>query len=157
MTDTSAQRLVERWIRKSYLPGIFHQVFRERQLPLIWGGSFNFDAVSDDGRIAANISTSKAITRGKSKGEGKFHKIFADTLYLLNANGLERRMLLFTEQDMYYEFYRRRHIGRFPQEPQIDLILVDDIPQELRKGLEKSRNAASLEIKVEKPIRVKQI
>ncbi len=156
MADTSAQRSVEKWIREHYLSGEFHQSFQERQVPLKWGGSFKFDAVSDDGRIAANISTSKAIMRGKKKGQGKFHKILADTLYLLNADGLERRILLFTEQDMYDEFFRRRQIGRFPQEPQIGLILVGDIPRELRSGLENSRKAASLEITVEKPMKVKQ-
>lgn len=157
MANTSAQRLVERWIRENFLPGKFHQTFQERQVPLIWRGSFNFDAVSDDSKIAANISTSKARTRKKREGAGKFHKILADTFYLLNAQGLERRILIFTEQDMYDEFVRRRQIGRFPPEPEIELILIDDIPHELRSGLEKSRDAASLEVTVEKPMKVEQL
>ncbi len=157
MANTAAQRLVERWIRENFLQGKFHQTFQERQVPLIWGGSFNFDAVSDDSKIAANISTSKARTRKKREGAGKFHKILADTFYLHNAHGLERRILIFTEQDMYDEFARRRQIGRFPQEPEIELILIDDIPHELRNGLEKSRDAASLEVTVEKPMKVEQL
>lgn len=148
MANTSAQRLVEEWIRTKYLREQFEQTFQERELPLIWGGLFNFDAVSDDGTIAANISTSKAITRRKRVGQGKFHKILADTFYLLNVRDVKRKMLIFTERDMYDEFVRRRDNGRFP--PEIEFILIDNIPLELRNGLEASRNVASLEVAAER-------
>jgi DUF2075 family protein len=144
MADTTVQRKVEKWIREEFLPKKLGQHFQEAKVPLIWGGSFNFDAVSDDGKIVAKISTSKARMANKKAGIGKFHKIIADTFYLLNARGVERLILVFTEPDMRDEFVRRREIGRFP--PEVELLLVDDSPIGLRHKLEASRKVASMEV-----------
>ncbi len=66
MADTKAQMQVEEWVRETFLKRKFKRQFSKDKVPLRWGGKFEFDAVSDDGKIIACISTAKAkMSSGK--------------------------------------------------------------------------------------------
>jgi len=102
MADTSTQLEVEDWIRTRWIPLKFNQKFVQRNLRLSSGGVFKFDAVSDDEKIIANISTSGATTSGGKVGAGKKQKIRADIYFLLLLPNEMRKLMIFTETDMSY-------------------------------------------------------
>jgi hypothetical protein len=143
MANTKAQVEAERWIVTEYLPMQFNQQFKEKPTDLTWGGKFKFDAVSKDGKIIANISTSTARTAQGKQAIGKFQKIKSDTLYLLHANSATKRLQIFTEKDMREHFIREKESGRFP--PEVDLIHVE-LPDKLKQKLQKARQLASKEV-----------
>jgi len=143
MANTEIQHKVEDWVRVNFLEREYNCSFTEKKVPLIWGGVFKFDAVSEDGKIVANISTSAANMAGGKPGIGKKKKLLADTLFLLNVKDAEKLMLIFTEENMRDQFEGERKRGRFPHN--IDLIVVD-LPAQLRASLKKSRQKASREV-----------
>ena len=85
MADTRVQLEIENWVRSEWLPQQYGQRFTARKLMFDTGGKFNFDAVSEDGTIVANISTSAATTAGNKFATGKMQKLRADMLFLLMA------------------------------------------------------------------------
>jgi len=143
MANTKVQVKVERWIVTEYLPMQFNQQFKEKSTDLIWGGKFKFDAVSEDGKIIANISTGTARTAQGKQASGKFQKIKSDTLYLLHAKNTTKRLQIFTEKDMREHFIREKESGRFP--PEVDLIHVE-LPDSLKQELQNARRLASKEV-----------
>jgi len=142
MANTKVQVKAEQWIVTEYLPKQFNQCFEKKRIELTWGGKFEFDAVSEDGKIIANISTSSARTAKGKQAIGKFHKIKGDTLYLLHANAT-KRLQIFTEKDMQEHFMRDKKSGRFP--PEVDLIHVE-LPEILKQELQSARRLASQEV-----------
>jgi len=114
MADTSIQREAEGWVVREALPAVYHQAFSKGAVPLVWGGAFEFDAVSHDRTTVACVSTSVARTAGNKLAVGKIQKIKADTLYLLNAANVNRRVLVFTHESMLRHFEKERKAGRFP-------------------------------------------
>lgn len=143
MASTKAQVRAEQWIVTEYLLMQFNQQFEEKRIDLMWGGKFKFDAVSEDRKIIANISTSAAKTAKGKQATGKFHKIRSDTLYLLHANSATKRLLIFTEKDMQEHFMREKESGRFP--PGVDLIYVE-LPKSLKNQVKIARFLASQEV-----------
>lgn len=142
MANTSVQLEVEDWVRREWLPAQFHaQFFRER-VRLSSGGLFDFDAVSDDGKIAATISTSSAMTAGGKLGVGKVMKIRSDLYFLLLAE-CETRLAILTEQSMFDQWHKERSQGRVPESIQF---LKADIPADLNVRLVESRKRASREV-----------
>lgn len=145
VADTRPQGIVEDWIVRNVLPSRYARLFTKRVVPLTWGGSFEFDAVSDDGKIVVCVSTSCCRTAGGRPAVGKYHKIRADTLYLLNARGTERRVLVFTDPGMFTHFRAEQKRGRFPEASAIELECVE-IPPELAAALLKATQIASVEV-----------
>ena len=145
MADTSVQHEVEAWIVQNELPRLYGQPFAKGKLELTWGGLFEFDAVSEDSRIAVCISTSSSRTESGKLAYGKIQKIKADALYLLNARGLETRVLVFTERSMLEYFEQEGRAGRFPSERILELRYIE-LPKELREKLERARLQASAEV-----------
>jgi len=143
VADTSVQREVERWIRQNWLPREHGQAFHCRELRLTPGGFFEFDAVSDDCKIAVTISTSGSQTASGKRGSGKLQKIRADPLFLMMAEVI-RRVLLFTEADMYELCKREKENGRLPAT--LEFALVADLPAGLRERLCGARKVASREV-----------
>ena len=86
MADTSFQRQVEGWVRNTWMPAAFGLTFAPRKLALRSGGVFDFDAVSPDGKIVANISTSSHRLASGKHGVGKVMKLRSDMLFLLMAD-----------------------------------------------------------------------
>jgi hypothetical protein len=144
MADTSTQREVEDWIRKSWLTSKYSQDFKQKKLKLTSGGLFEFDAVNIDESIVANISTSSAKTSGGNVGSAKLQKIRADAYFLLLLPGtVQRKLLVFTEQDMVTLCKKEQSKGRIPDS--IEIILVD-LPEKIREKLDGAKRIASDEM-----------
>lgn len=150
MADTRIQLLVEDWVRRVWLPRQYQQEFRKARLQLNAGGCFDFDAVSADGSIVVNISTSSAKTAGGRRGAGKLQKLRADTLFLLMTNARQRVMVL-TEQDMFELCQREKKSGRVPTEIEF---LLSELPDDLAKSLQDARKSASSEVTPQKADRL---
>jgi hypothetical protein len=143
MADTTYQRAVERWVRDAWLPRRFGISFEARSLRLRSGGLFEFDAVSVDGRIAANISTSSERTASGKHGVAKVQKIRADMLFLLLAE-CEQRLIVLTEHDMFDWWRREVGRGRVPHEIAFEHARL---PSEMASTLHRARDAASRELR----------
>lgn len=141
MANTRAQRKVEEWIRKEWLPVRFRRPFhcKPQQIPLTSGGAFAFDAVSEDGKVVANVSTSTLKTASGNRGSGKINKVRSDIYFLLLAAGAEKKVMLLTERDMYEAWLEETDHGRVPDSV---LIRCVDIPGPLREKLERARRNA---------------
>ena len=142
MADSSVQMVVEDWIRREWLPKAYGQEFRTELLKLIPGGYFNFDAVSADNCIVANISTSSAKTARGKHASGKIQKIRADILFLLMAPA-DKRLIVLTERDMFDFWEAEKRNGRVPLE--IEFVLIE-LPVDLSKLLIETRRIASDEV-----------
>lgn len=140
MADTRSQKRGESWVIKNDLPNRFGVPFSSKKVLLAWDGKFEFDAVSADGSVVGNISTSSARTAGNKLAIAKIQKIKCDTLYLLHAKGAKKRLLIFTELDMLRHFEKEVKNGRFPKG--IKLIHVA-LPAMLQREIEVARKIAS--------------
>lgn len=143
MADTSAQHSAEKWVVTHFLPEHFEGTsFSGRKLTLKWGGQFAFDAVSQDGKIVGLVSTSAARTAGGKAAIAKFQKLKADALYLLNVNGAEQLLMIFTEDSMLKHFEKEQKSGRFP--PEIAFLLAP-LPEDIHACVLAARHIASAE------------
>lgn len=144
MANTSIMKTAENYVLLEALPKLFSgHLFQEASPALIWGGRFDFDAVSQDGTIVGLISTSTLKTSGGNYGSGKVNKILKDCLYLLYVEGARKRFLAFTETCMKHEFETMKEKGRFP--PEIQLIHTP-LPSDLNKKVKAVRQKASDEV-----------
>jgi len=142
MADTRVQLEVEDWVRRNWMPRQFGQKFYRERARLSSGGVFDFDAVSEDGKIVATISTSGARTATGKLAVGKLLKIRSDMFFLLLAKA-ERRLVVLTEPDMLELCQKEKERGRVPDS--IEFYLAD-IPEELRERLRTARKKASREV-----------
>ena len=142
MANTKVQHEVEEWVRTEFLPGVYGQAFSKRRLLLEPGGVFEFDAVSEDGRVAASISTASARTSSGKLASGTMNKIRADMLFFL-MSGVDNPLLIFTEDDLLKYWEGQRSKGRVPTDIEFRLV---DVPGELGKKLAQAKGAASKEM-----------
>jgi hypothetical protein len=142
MADSSVQLVVENWIRREWLPKAYGQVFRSASLRLVPGGDFNFDAVSADNSIVANISTSNTKTARGKLAAGKIQKIRADVLFLLMAQA-DKRLIVLTERDMFDFWEAEKRSGRVPLK--IEFLRVE-LPADISESLKEARRIASEEV-----------
>lgn len=143
MADTSAQGLVEKWVRDHWLPQRCGQHFRKARIKLSAGGVFEFDAVSKDDAIVASISTSTGITSGGKYPVGKVHKMRSDILFLTMAEAKQRIMVL-TEQDMHAICTKELKNGRIPKG--IEFVLAE-LPPDLAERCRLAREQCSIEVR----------
>mgnify|MGYP001810320838 CR=1 FL=1 len=143
MADTSVNHEAECWIVEHGLPEHFlgHR-FKPGKLRLSWGGSFAFDAVSEDQAIVVAVSTSAALTATGKLATAKFQKLKTDALYLLHIEGECRKIMVFTELCMQVYFSAAATAGRFP--PSIELVHIP-LPPELQTKVLATRAMASKE------------
>jgi len=144
MADTKAQTEAEFWIRRNALPEKFGQQFTKRSLLLKTGGEFSFDAVSEDGKMVAVISTSAGKTSSGKVATGNVLKIRSDMLwfYMLERQP-ERSLLVFTEQSVIDLISEQKKKGRFPAE--FELVKVT-LPPDLAAKVAASQKVASEEV-----------
>ena len=142
MADTTAHRQVQDWIADEWLPMRYGQPFAETEMPLASGGVFNFDAVSEDRQILANVSTSRWKTAPGRYGSGKVHKIRSDIYFLLLAQA-RRRLIVLTEPDMHAWWLKEAAKGRVPTDIEF---LHAVIPDDLDATLQAARRKASSEV-----------
>ena len=142
MASTAIQSEVERWIREEWLRRRFGRSFTKKNVRLKSGGEFEFDAVSDDDKVVANISTSSLKTASGNVGAGKIYKVRSDIYFLLLAPCAKKLMLL-TDSDMHEAWLKQIDRGRVPDSIQIRCV---EIPNPLREKLEAAQKKASKEV-----------
>ena len=142
MADTRVQLEIEDWVRRHWMRREYGQEFSRERLRLSPGGVFDFDAVSQDKTCAATISTSGARTASGKLGVGKKMKIRSD-IYFLLLSEVARKIVVFTERDMYDEWLKEREAGRVPADIEFAQL---ELPQELRAKLGAARKTASEEV-----------
>ena len=143
MASTAIQSEVERWIREEWLRRRFGRSFTKKKVRLKSGGEFEFDAVSDDDKVVANISTSSLRTASGNRGSGKIDKVRSDIYFLLLAGAAEKRVMLLTESDMHEAWLKQIDRGRVPDSVQIRCV---EIPNPLREKLRCAQKKASDEV-----------
>ena len=146
MADTRVQLEAEDWVTREWMTTAFGQVFHRDRVSLRSGGVFDFDAVSQDGKVIATISTSSAMTSGRKLAVGKLQKIRADMLFLLLADA-ERRVVVLTESDMYDLCIKEREGGRVPHEIEF---AHAELPGPLKAKLNEAKKSASEEVQPHK-------
>jgi hypothetical protein len=142
MADTRIQLEVENWIRTQWLPQKYCQAFKPCRLRLNTGGFFDFDAVSVDGLVVANISTSSSLTSSGNNAVAKIQKLRADMLFLLMAPA-RTRLIVLSEQDMFDLCVKEKKNGRVPVEIEFDHA---EIPDYFKRLLIKAKRLASDEV-----------
>jgi hypothetical protein len=143
MANSRFRHEVEAWIREEFLCEEFGQPFKKKQLRLTPGGKFEFDAASQDGRIAVNISTASARTRRSGKlAHGSINKVRGDILFLTLAETLHK-ILVLTEPDMHRFWVNETKAGRVPKEVRFMLV---ELPETMRSALDVEKRLASEEI-----------
>lgn len=143
MADTRIQNEVEDWIRRTWMPEHYGQKFRKERLLLSSGGHFDFDAVSEDDRFIASISTSSGKTSGGKYPVGKMNKLRADILFLIMATA-ERRVIVLTEPDMHAICMKEMEGGRVPKNVEFALV---ELPPDLASRLQGAREKSSQEVR----------
>lgn len=144
MADTNIQHKIESWVRDKWMPKTFGQKFYQEKVRLSSGGFFEFDAVSEDNKIVALISTSGARTARGKRASGKLHKIRSDMFFLLLVPNIDRRIVVLTEADMYKFWEKEKESGRVPSS--IEFKHAEEIPEKLVSKLTISRGNASREV-----------
>lgn len=143
MADTRVQLEVEDCVRDVWMLKEFGQSYYRKRLVLSSGGVFDFDAVSEDRKTAACISTSNGKTASGKHAVGKLFKLRSDMLFLLLAEGLDKRLIILTEKDMFEVCCKEKRGGRVPLG--IDFVLAE-IPDVLRERLAVAKDSASKEV-----------
>jgi len=143
MADTRVQLEVEDWIRREWMPRALGQKFHRERLYLSSGGVFDFDAVSEDHKIIATISTSGAKTATGKHAVGKLLKIRSDMFFLLLVPNVQRRIVILAEGDMVELCRKEVEGGRVPTS--IEFVHAE-IPEALATKLKSARMIASREV-----------
>lgn len=144
MANTVPQKKAREWIVNHWMKKRFEMTFSRRNVLLSSGGSVKIDAVSEDGKTAAIISTSKAETPGDKVGRGKLSKLRADLYFLLLATGVKRRIVVFTEKSMCALADNEKREGLIPHDVEIYQATITD--KRLRDDLDIARDGASNEM-----------
>lgn len=141
MADTRVQLEVEEWVRDKILRPRFRKRFESKSVKLRSGGFFRFDAVSKGNEMVASVSTSRWATEGGKRGSGKLQKLRADALFLMLVRA-RRRLLVFTEPDMFRLCRTELKAGRLPQT--IEAVIAP-LPSALQRRLARARRVSSRE------------
>ena len=124
------------------MPKMFEQPFSKERVKLRSGGSFEFDAVSADKTLVANISTSGARTASGKHAVGKKMKLRPDIYFLLLTEA-SRKLIILCEADMHALCKREYDAGRIPKE--IEFFHVA-LPATLASKLVVARKISSEEV-----------
>jgi hypothetical protein len=134
---------VEDWVRREWLPVKFGQKFYRERLRLSCGGIFDFDAVSEDRKIVAAISTSGAKTATGKNASGKLFKIRSDMFFLLLVPDVNQRIVVLTETDMVDLCKKESAGGRVPKSIEFVHAMI---PEDVAAKLRHARGTASSEV-----------
>lgn len=115
--------------------------FHQRKMPILWNGdgtgSFEFDAVSSDGRVIACLSTARTLNPGQR------HKLMRDATFMWLVPHARRRILAVVETAVADALAAELHRGRLPPNTEIHIIRL---APEIRQELERFREAAVREV-----------
>lgn len=118
---------VEDWYRESLNANKKDKKISKQKVDLIWGGTFEFDAVvkESDNNIIVEVhclSTSKYNT-------GQLHKIKDDALMLTGVRHSIKKVIAFTDSTLHQKVESEQKNGRFPTD--IDLIPLN-VPEKIK-------------------------
>jgi hypothetical protein len=143
MADTSVQKRAAEWVRNKWLNEKFGKLFERKKCRLNTDAEVEFNAVSQDGRIIAFISTSTPLVPKGTVGRGKLSKVRSDALFLSMAEGKLERLLIYTDKEM-RDFVAGEHrAGRLPENI---TVLHAALPGNLQTEVIASRKKASKEL-----------
>jgi hypothetical protein len=141
MADTTyLKRVVECFVRDA-LTREFGTRFESRFLPLSTGGTHEFDAVSEDGRIVASIKSASGKTAGGKNPSGKIKDSIAE-LYFLSLATAPIRMLVLTSPE-FHAIMSGVLAGRLAAGLSLKLV---PLPQDIQERVEHVQKAASQEV-----------
>lgn len=132
--------VVEGYVR-GQLADEFGQPFTSQILVLSTGGTHEFDAVSEDGRLVASIKSASGLTRGGRVPSGKIKDSTAE-LYYLSLVEAPRRLLILTDPE-FYEIFLRTMAGRILDGLEVRAMLL---PKDIRAEVDKVVAEASREV-----------
>lgn len=138
-------RNVEEYVRQE-LERQFGQPFGKLHMPIDQRSdglpaTHEFDAVSADGQIVADIKSSTGKTSSGKYPSGKVAVAYKD-LYFLSLVKAKRRILVLTDPD-FYEIFESNSDGKLM--PGLELMLVP-LPPELQRQAQLVHQAASQEM-----------
>lgn len=130
---------VRTWLSQKY--GV---PFSKRILPLIDGGQFEFDAVSESAKLVGCIATNAGVIRGDPgrPATPKLNKIRSDILFMLRTEATHRFVAL-TDRAMFELCEKEKRKGRIPQEVDFLLAAVTD---EMRDRLDREHEMGAREM-----------
>ena len=141
MADTTyLKRVVEPFVREA-LAKEYGQRFVSRVLRLSSGGTHEFDAVSNDGRIVASIKSASGNTARGRIPSGKIKDSIAE-LYFLCLVSAPMRVLVLTSPE-FYKILSRKLVGRLADGLSLRLV---SLPQEIQDQVERIQRVASEEV-----------
>ena len=144
MADTAkVAHEVEQWIMENWMVKEFGHEFRRAKVMLTSGGEHTFSAVNNGTSIVACIITSEAKTPSSSRGTGKMNKVRSDLYYLLLTNA-KRKVVIFTEPDMFDAWNKEAEVKRVPSCIEFKLAIITD--KVLLNKLQETRQRASKEV-----------
>lgn len=115
--------------------------FRQRKMQIRWNGegtgSFEFDAVSEDGTVIASLSTARNLKSSQR------HKLMRDATFMWLVPNVERRILAVVEPVVADALAVELRCGRLP--PNTEILIVELAP-EARQELERFREIAINEV-----------
>jgi hypothetical protein len=115
--------------------------FRQRNMPIRWTGegtgSFEFDAVSADGRVIACLSTARTLNAGQR------HKLMRDATFMWLVPDAQRRILAVVETAVANALAADLRRGRLPPNTEIHVI---QLAPETCQQLEHFRETAVIEV-----------
>lgn len=130
MANTAILRYKVEPVIRAELEKEFAQPFRSRVLALPGGATREFDAVSEDGTIVANIKTSSGLTSGGNIPAGKINGCIADLYYLSLLDAPVRRLTL--TNPGFHEIFTKRMEGALPDGVKVTLVpLSPDLQAEV--------------------------
>jgi hypothetical protein len=134
---TVIEPYIRDWLAKQF-PG---HVFEERPIQLTSGGSYIFDAVSEDSSIVAAILSNRASTRTGRENTGGVRKALTELSYLKAVPADIEKVMVFTD-DRFCQLVQHRatRLGR----KQIKMI-VCVLPPRLKALLKEILDRASYE------------
>ena len=141
MADTTFLKgEVERYVRDQ-LAAEYGIPFQSRVLKLVTGGTHEFDAVSEDGRVVVAIKAASGLTSGGKNPVGKIMTAIAE-LYFLTLVSAEQRFLVLTNAE-FHAILSRKMEGRLAQGLALKLV---SLPPEIAESVGQIQDKASKEV-----------
>ena len=141
MADTTyLTNAVEEFVR-ARLAETFGQKFESRRLPLLTGGTHQFDAVSEYFTVVAGIKASSGRTSGGKLPVGKIKSAIAE-LYYLSLVSAHRRILVLTDPEFHEILTKRLHRALAPG---LELMLIE-LPADIQAKVDLVQSQASREV-----------
>jgi hypothetical protein len=131
---------VERYVRER-LATEYGPAFSAEVLPLVSGGTHEFDAVSADLRVVASIKSASGKTAGGRVPAGKINASIAE-LYFLSLVRAPVRLLVLTNPE-FHKILRDKLKGRLAKGLGLKLI---ELPPEMSAKVRQVRGTASKEV-----------